>query len=157
MKSKTLVTIVITCLLTSLVWLLIMHSKGLNLFQPTETIHDTVYLAAGANNEENDDVVRQAEVNEVSTSTSDIYGCWKSVQSSKYDLDISQYGTFKAYMKGMDQIPMQEFTYKADNEHITLISEFHKSKLKYRVVKENGSTYLEIFDNADYGGRYKKK
>lgn len=160
MKHTTFIAVVITALLTSVVWLLIINARGYNLFgihKTEEVTTDSVILTSDEESDPQPATKAKAEDKSV-TGAENIIGWWVPVEGSECVVEFTKYGTFNERSKHSTSLVYDEYTYTSTGSEVVFKDKYgSKDRFTYTVTKEGGKTYLEIYNHTHYGGKYKKK
>lgn len=149
MKKKIVFTIVMTFLVTTLFWLLVQNYAGSYVRQE---IAKKIQALEEADLEEAVAELNEAtpaeEVEEMSADEQ-LIGKWKPVEASDYTIEITKYG--KANLWGKYGIK-EEYEWSTKDGVLKIF--IHE--MRYKHYEQNGSTYLELYDDAELAGKYRK-
>ena len=154
--NRNILTIVITAISTSVVWLLIIffvirpHQVVTPETLELAPVVDTSALRLAAEDEEKQAVSYEQ----------DILGYWKPVEESHCELDFSAYGTLKTLSRKGKYKTRNEYKYRLDGDKLafTILTDFYEGAYCLITIdtNSNGSIYLTIFEDPELGGRYIK-
>ena len=176
MKGKNLITILITFLLTSALWLLLIQNDKLGFLNkeviPTESenVDELQNTVKSADEIESIDVARpttdestkdskftkKSVNNNFSDYPQAIVGKWKPVEVSSCTLNISEYGKLQIIEHGYGRnylycIKKDKLLYGKD-EYLRDHDEPHRIEIS----SFGNATYLVIYDDAELAGKYIK-
>lgn len=84
------------------------------------------------------------------SAVNEIVGKWQPVEGAENPLEFTKYGTVIQTMYGDLQMRSD---YSINGENIKL----RYDKATFKIIKEGGNTYLEIYNSNDFSGRYRRK
>ena len=83
-----------------------------------------------------------------------ICGYWEPVEGTTSKLDISKYGTVTRHYKLYSSWHEDRYEYSISGNKL-VVNDYYKCTVN--VFVENGVTYLEVFGNEKYAGKYRKR
>ena len=86
----------------------------------------------------------------------EICGYWEPVEGTTSKLDISKYGTVTRYYKisNIDHWYDDRHEYSISGNKL-VVNDYYKCTVN--IFEEKGATYLEIYGNERYAGKYRKR
>ena len=133
MKSNTFLTVVITFVLTSLMWAVVYHvlSSRTDSGEKMELLDDDCMVAGDG-----------PAIN--------IIGVWEPIEVAQHKIEVSKYGILKVY----NGSSVEQYEYEVYENHVSYgITGSFNAKIS---SDESGNTYLEIYNNVRLAGKYKK-
>lgn len=157
---KTLLTILITALATSLFWLLGIYGVALISYTPKEVVIEDIKMNYDSVEEPTQSVVTDAPAPEdekfkksAKNYAELICGFWLPVEGTTSKLDISKYGTVTRHYKLYSSWHEDRYEYSISGNKLN-INRWYKCTVN--VFEKKGITYLEIYGHENYAGKYRK-
>ncbi len=150
---KTLLTILITALVTSLFWLLGIYGFALISHTPREVVIEDIKMNYDSVEKPTQSVVADAPAPK--DYSKEIVGYWIPVEGNSYHLEITKYGTvtqWKHYSSGKEKYEQSRDEYNIKGDRLKIF--IHDCRVE--VTTKNGFTYLEIYGSEKYAGKYRK-
>lgn len=156
MKGNKFFTIFFTFIFTTLFWGLVLlicdRTNDDNLEEDTLVLADAIEPVEPMTDAATEESSTNATLTTIGTADLDkaIVGKWKPIETAKYVLEFSQYGTMKRSGTG--------YTYQIKNGKLryTSLSHYYDDFFRIVITTDGTNTYLEIYDDIELGGRYIK-
>lgn len=176
MKKQAILIVLASVVLTSLIWILVLDYYKIDLaslgnrqntISNTTNVEEIIEEEHVAERPTKQSSTKKSTDTKAQTSTSETIsneenlspiGYWVPVETSEYIVEISKYNALKIRSKQVSDVVFEDYTYKISGNKITYSSDYgREGSFYYKVSKSGNKTYLEIYDNPKYAGKYRKR
>lgn len=161
MKKETFIAVLVTFLVTTLVWffiyLVVLPAAKGSARHAREADEEQVVIQP-----QSDPLApaNQSKIRREVDYSHTILGHWEPVEVSVVELDFSQYGTLKALSHKHDHPTTTDYKYKLQGDRLgyTMMVDFYEGDW-HRIEIDSvapDEVYLSLFDDPELGGRYRR-